>query len=91
MMLFQATVLVPSVRAVDIRRQELDEAHSLFYHASGQQALPPEDLGFRFGGRFGVNIVPHTLQATGFDALAPGSRVNVEVDLVARYLERLRG
>lgn len=41
------------------------------------------------GTEFGVNIVPHTLQCTTFDRLAPGSRVNIEVDLIARYLERL--
>ena len=41
------------------------------------------------GAVFGVNIVPHTLAATGFDAYRPGSRVNLEVDIVARYLERL--
>ena len=41
------------------------------------------------GLRFGVNIVPHTLEATGFGALEPGDRVNLEVDLIARYLERL--
>lgn len=38
---------------------------------------------------FGVNIVPHTMAATTLDAARPGSRVNIEVDLVARYLERL--
>ncbi len=41
------------------------------------------------GAVFGVNIIPHTLASTTLDALAPGSRVNIEVDLVARYLERL--
>jgi riboflavin synthase len=41
------------------------------------------------GAEFEVNIVPHTLDNTGFGAYAPGSRVNLEVDLVARYLERL--
>ena len=40
-------------------------------------------------GRFGVNIVPHTLEVTTLGALAPGDAVNLEVDLVARYLERL--
>ena len=39
--------------------------------------------------RFGVNIVPHTLEQTIMGAYQPGSRVNIEVDLVARYLERL--
>lgn len=41
------------------------------------------------GAEFGVNIIPHTLEQTTLDALAPGSRVNIEVDLVARYVERL--
>lgn len=41
------------------------------------------------GRRFGVNLVPHSLQETTFGALAPGALVNLEVDLLARYLERL--
>jgi riboflavin synthase len=43
------------------------------------------------GAAFGVNIVPHTLASTGFGGYRPGSRVNLEVDIVARYLERLIG
>ncbi len=39
--------------------------------------------------RFDVNLIPHTLEVTNLDALRPGARVNLEVDLVARYLERL--
>ena len=38
---------------------------------------------------FEVNIVPHTLAETTLDELAPGHAVNIEVDLLARYLERL--
>lgn len=41
------------------------------------------------GARFELNIVPHTLHETIMDGYRPGSRVNLEVDLVARYLERL--
>jgi riboflavin synthase len=41
------------------------------------------------GSRFELNIVPHTLQETIMGDYAAGSRVNLEVDLVARYLERL--
>lgn len=43
------------------------------------------------GAGFGVNIIPHTLTSTTLGALAVGARVNLEVDLVARYLERLMG
>lgn len=41
------------------------------------------------GRRFGVNIIPQTLSHTTLVALVPGSPVNLEVDLIARYLERL--
>ena len=37
----------------------------------------------------GVNIVPHTLDTTTLGDFTPGRRVNLEVDLIARYLERL--
>jgi riboflavin synthase len=38
---------------------------------------------------FGVNIIPHTQTASTLGRLTPGSRVNIEVDQVARYLARL--
>lgn len=38
---------------------------------------------------FGVNLIPHTLAVTNLKDLAPGVRVNIEVDLIARYVERL--
>jgi len=41
------------------------------------------------GAVFELNIVPHTVQETIIGDYRPGSRVNLEVDLVARYLERL--
>jgi len=41
------------------------------------------------GDRAGVNLVPHTLQATIMGGYRPGTPVNIEVDLIARYLERL--
>jgi len=41
------------------------------------------------GAEFELNIVPHTLQNTIMQAYQAGSRVNLEVDLLARYLERL--
>jgi riboflavin synthase len=43
----------------------------------------------RLGGRFGVNIIPQTWTHTTLGALAAGAEVNLEVDLIARYLERL--
>jgi len=41
------------------------------------------------GHRFEVNVIPHTLAVTTLATLAPDSRVNLEVDLLARYLERM--
>jgi riboflavin synthase len=39
--------------------------------------------------RFTVNIIPHTLAVTSLGALKPGDLVNVEIDTLARYLDRL--
>jgi riboflavin synthase len=41
------------------------------------------------GAQFGVNLIPHTLEATTLGELVPGSPVNLEIDQVARYVERL--
>ena len=41
------------------------------------------------GNGFGINIIPHTQTETIIGSYEIGSRVNLEVDLVARYLERL--
>jgi riboflavin synthase alpha subunit len=38
---------------------------------------------------FEVNLVPHTLQNTILGAYGPRSRVNLEIDIIARYVERL--
>ena len=43
------------------------------------------------GRRFGVNIIPHTQAATTFGAAQPGDRVNLEIDVLARYVARLLG
>jgi len=43
------------------------------------------------GARFGINVIPHTQQMTTFGTLAPGDEVNLEVDMLARYVARLLG
>ena len=40
------------------------------------------------GQRFGLNIIPHTWTATTLGALKPGDAVNLEIDMLARYLAR---
>ena len=39
--------------------------------------------------RFGVNIIPHTQSVTTFGTYRPGSEVNMEIDMLARYVARL--
>lgn len=41
------------------------------------------------GNRFSINIIPHTLEKTILDDYRPGTPVNIEVDIIARYLESL--
>jgi riboflavin synthase len=42
------------------------------------------------GTSFTVNIIPHTAEMTTFSALEPGSPLNIEIDVLARYLGRMR-
>ncbi|CAN5402770.1 riboflavin synthase [soil metagenome] len=42
------------------------------------------------GVEFGVNIIPHTSQVTTFDALEVGRPLNIEIDVLARYLDRMQ-
>ena len=41
------------------------------------------------GDTFGVNVIPHTVSVTGFAAMQPGDAVNIEIDMLARYVARL--
>lgn len=41
------------------------------------------------GARFGVNIIPHTAKVTTFGHVKPGTKVNLEIDPLARYVARL--
>ena len=41
------------------------------------------------GARFGVNIIPHTRDVTTFGRFAEGDKVNLEIDMLARYVARL--
>lgn len=41
------------------------------------------------GATFGINLIPHTQAVTTLGAIRPGTRVNLEIDQIARYVERL--
>ena len=43
------------------------------------------------GPLFDINLIPHTLDVTTLKRLQPGSRVNLEIDMLARYVERMLG
>jgi riboflavin synthase len=50
-------------------------------------SLTVNDVG---ANRFGVNLIPHTVEQTTFGDRRVGDRVNLEIDMLARYVERLR-
>ncbi len=62
-----------------------------FIAAKGSVALDGVSLTVNevAGDRFGVNLIPHTLEVTTFGQLQVGQSANLEVDLMARYAERL--
>ena len=43
------------------------------------------------GRRFSINLIPHTVAVTTLKRLTAGARVNLEIDLIARYVERMLG
>jgi riboflavin synthase len=67
------------------------DALARFIAAKGSVALDGVSLtvGQVTGAAFVIDLVPHTRAVTTLGALAPGRELNLEVDLVARYLDRL--
>ena len=51
--------------------------------------LPDTQNGSEAGSEISINIIPHTISNTALGQLAKGSRVNLEIDLIARYVERM--
>ena len=47
------------------------------------------DLAGEEGCEISINLIPHTVQNTALGQLAAGSKVNLEIDLIARYVERM--
>jgi riboflavin synthase len=84
-----------------IAREDLPDMARLFLHApaelarfiapKGSVALDGVSLTVNEvkGDRFSVLIIPHTLKVTTFGELGVGARINLEVDLMARYAARL--
>lgn len=70
---------------------EAPEALKKFVAPKGSVALDGVSLTVNEvdGARFGINVIPHTQSVTTFGTLKPGDRVNMEIDMLARYVARL--
>jgi riboflavin synthase len=73
-------------------RFELPPALAKFVASKGSIAINGVSLTVNEveGLQFGVNIIPHTTEHTNFSTLAVGDKVNIEIDMLARYVARLR-
>jgi len=72
-------------------RLQVDDTLSRFIAAKGSVALNGVSLTVNDvdANQFGINLIPHTLEATTWGYLAQGDSVNLEVDLLARYVARI--
>ncbi|MGE5148183.1 MAG: riboflavin synthase [Candidatus Eiseniibacteriota bacterium] len=72
---------------------EVPEAFARYIASKGSVALDGVSLTVNEveGRRFGVNIIPHTQRHTTFEGRAKGDHVNMEVDVLARYVARQLG
>ncbi|WP_106640474.1 riboflavin synthase [Allosphingosinicella vermicomposti] len=72
-----------------------DEALAQYIAPKGSITLDGVSLtineveGIADGVRFAINIIPHTAQQTTFTDVAPGRKLNIEIDILARYLGRM--
>jgi len=72
-------------------RFQVPHALARFIAAKGSVAVDGVSLTVNEvdGDIFGVNVIPHTAAVTGFGTLAPGDPVNIEIDMLSRYVARL--
>lgn len=87
-----ATVLGTADEARSLRVElEAPAALARYIAKKGSVALDGVSLTVNevAGSRFSINLIPHTLAVTTLGALRPGARLNLEIDLLARYVERL--
>lgn len=89
-----ATVLDTRPEGDSVRFEfEAPEALKRFIAPKGSVALDGVSLTVNAveDGRFGVNVINHTRAVTTFGERRPGDRVNLEIDMLARYVGRLIG
>lgn len=88
------TVISRSTDAGSVRLTiEIPEQYARYVARKGSVCIDGVSLTINAvsGSSFELNIIPHTVAVTIIDGYAVGTLVNVEVDLLARYLERLIG
>lgn len=88
------TVISRSADAGSVRLTiEIPEQYARYVARKGSVCIDGVSLTINAvsGSSFELNIIPHTVAVTIIDGYAVGTLVNVEVDLLARYLERLIG
>jgi riboflavin synthase len=87
-----ATVLSTAADARSLR-VELDAPTTLARYIARKGSVTLDGVSLTVnevaGTRFGINLIPHTLEVTTLGRVAPGAKLNLEIDLLARYVERL--
>ena len=77
----------------DNRLLEIRAPHDLAHYIARKGSITVNGISLTTntvdGDAFTINLIPHTLEMTTLKHVQPGSRVNLEVDLIARYCERL--
>jgi riboflavin synthase len=75
------------------RRLVVEAPHALARYIAPKGSIAVQGVSLTVNGvdgaRFHVNLIPHTLDVTTLGALASGARVNLEIDLIARYVARM--
>jgi len=73
---------------------EVEAPAELAHFIAGKGSIAVDGVSLTINGvagrRFSVNLIPHTLAVTTLGSLASGARVNLEVDMIARYVARLQ-
>lgn len=85
--------LIDTVEEGESRRLTLEAPDGLERFIAGKGSVAVDGVSLTVnevdGTLFGVNVIPHTLEATSLGKLSPGDIVNLEIDMLARYVARL--
>lgn len=89
---FEPVASEPGARDAGSRRLAIDAPEALAPMIAAKGSIAVDGVSLTVNGvegrRFHANLIPHTLDVTTLAGLAPGARVNLEIDLVARHVAR---